>query len=200
MWTFCNKSADDRPASARIPRSPRIAAMFRYLAGGELMLRRTETFFIAVLAAGTLAAACTPTRPTIEAPEAPSVTVLSVRILSISEAKANLALTLGLAKPNDFELAVDAIACEVTLDGRPAASVRSVHMEPLPAHGEGKVELAGRVDIAAIATSLMALGAQVPVTYTLKGTVTLRNGIALPFSRKGEIPVARFERALGVHP
>ena len=73
-------------------------------------------------------------------------------------------------------------------------------MEPLAAHGKAKVELAGRVDIAVVATSLMALGSQLPVAYTLKGTVTLRNGITLPFSRKGDIPVARFDRALGVHP
>jgi LEA14-like dessication related protein len=198
---FLQQMAHDRSAFECFQCSG-IAAMLRYLAlaGGVLMRWRVATLFVAVLAAATLAAACTSTRPTMEAPEAPSVTVQSVRILSISDAKANLALTLVLANPNDFELTVDAIACEVSLDGRSAASVRSVHMEPLPAHGEGKVELAGRVDVAAVATSLMALGAQVPVAYALKGTVTLRNGIALPFSRKGDIPVARFEHAPGVHP
>ena len=176
--------------------------MFRSLAAADdgLARGRPGSLAVAVLAAGILAAACTATRSTIEAPEAPSVTVQSVRILSITDSKANLAFTLGLANPNDFELAVDAIACEVTLDGRPTASVHSIHMEPLPARGEAKVELAGRVDVAVVATSLMALGAQLPVAYTLKGTVTLRNGLALPFSRKGDIPVARFERALGAHP
>ena len=155
---------------------------------------------MAMLVAGTLAAACTVTKSTLEAPAAPSVTVQSVRILSISEGKANLTLTLGLTNPNDFELAVAGVACEVILDGRPSASAHSVQMDPLPAHGEAKVELAGQVDVTAVATSLMTLGAQLPVPYTLKGTATLRNGIALPFSRKGEIPVARFERALGLHP
>lgn len=155
---------------------------------------------IASVAALALAVACTTTKSTIEAPEPPSVIVQSVRIVSISNAQANLSLTLGLSNPNDFDLPVDAIACEVTLDGRPAANVQSVHMDPLRAHGEAKVELAGRVDVVAVATSLMALGSQVPVAYTLKGTATLRNGLTLPFSRKGEIPVARFERAFGVHP
>jgi LEA14-like dessication related protein len=172
------------------------------LAGADDLLtrRRPGILAAAVLTAATLGTACTSTKPTLEAPEPPSVTVQSVRIVSISNSNANLALTLGLANPNDFELAVDAIACEVTLDGRPAASVHSIHMEPLPARGEAKVELAGRVDVTVVATSLMALGAQLPVAYTLKGTVTLRNGIALPFARKGDIPVARFERALGAHP
>lgn len=176
--------------------------MFRSLAHatGVLMARTRGALAITVLAGATLAAGCTSTKPTIEAPAAPSVTVQSVRILGISEAKANLSLTLGLVNPNDFDLPLQTIACEVTLDGRPAASVRSVHMEPLPAHGEAKVELAGQVDVAAVATSLMTLGAQLPVSYTLKGTATLHSGIALPFSLKGEIPVARFERAFGTHP
>ena len=120
--------------------------------------------------------------------------------MSISEGKANLALTLGLTNPNDFELAIGAVACEVTLDGRLSASAHSIQIDPLPAHGEGKMDLSGRVDVTAVATSLMGLGAQAPVPYTLNGTVTLRNGVALPFSRKGEITVARFERALGLHP
>jgi hypothetical protein len=38
------------------------------------------------------------------------------------------------------------------------------------------------------------------VPYVLTGTVALRNGTALPFSRKGEIPVLRFDRALGSRP
>jgi LEA14-like dessication related protein len=191
-----------RFATPSVTATDRFAAMFRSLAGasGVLMARSRGTLAVTVFAAATLAAGCLPTRPTTEAPEAPSVTVQSVRILALSEAKANLSLTLVLANPNDFDLPLEAIACEVTLDGRPAASVRSVHMEPLPAHGEAKVELAGQVDVAAVATSLMTLGAQLPVAYTLKGTATLHNGIALPFSRKGDIPVARFERALGTHP
>jgi len=38
------------------------------------------------------------------------------------------------------------------------------------------------------------------VPYALTGTVTLKNGTALAFSRKGEIPVVRFDRALGSRP
>jgi LEA14-like dessication related protein len=165
-----------------------------------MMQRHVGRWTVAVLAAGALATACALTKSKLEAPEAPSVTVQSVRILNISEGKANLALTLGLTNPNDFELAIGTVACDVSLDGRPSASAHSIQIDPLPAHGEGKMELSGRVDITAVATSLMGLGAQAPVPYTLNGTVTLRNGIALPFSHKGEITVPRFERAKGLHP
>lgn len=159
--------------------------------------RPCSTFGIAALAALLFATACTSIRPKIDPP---AVTLESVRILRIADAKANISLILRLANPNSFALTIDATDFEVMLDGRPAASVRSVRIEPLPAGGESKVELAGRVDVGAVATALMTLGSQLPVEYALKGTATLRDGTTLPFSRKGEIPVARFEGALGARP
>jgi LEA14-like dessication related protein len=155
------------------------------------------TFGIAALFALLFAIACTSARPKIDPP---AVTLESVRVLRIADAKASISLTLRLANTNNFDLAVDAVDLEVTLDGRPAANIRSVRIEPLPAGGETKVELAGRVDVAAVASALMTLGSQVRVEYALKGSATLRDGTTLPFSRKGEIPVARFGGALGARP
>jgi hypothetical protein len=65
---------------------------------------------------------------------------------------------------------------------------------------EAKIELAGRVDVAVVATALMTLGSQLPVEYSLSGSLKLKNGTALSFSRKGEIPVAHSDRALGSRP
>jgi LEA14-like dessication related protein len=174
--------------------------MYRSLAGegAGVMPGGRLRFVLAALAAVLFTVACTSIRqPGIEPP---SVTVERVRILAIADGKATLSVMVRLSNPNPFELAADAIACDVTLDGRAAASVHSIHMEPLPAGGEAKLELGGRVDVAAVATALMSLGSQLPVAYTLKGSVTLRDGTALPFARKGDIPVGRFEHALGLHP
>ena len=144
-----------------------------------------------------LGAACT-SIPTKLDP--PVVTLESARILRVADARADVALVLRLTNPNRFALVVDAIEYEVTLDGRPAATGRSARVDRLPAGGDAKVELAGRVDVTAVATALMTLGSQVPVAYTFKGSVTLRDGSVLAFSRKGEIPVARFDRVLGPRP
>ena len=146
---------------------------------------------------GLLAGACTGIRSGIEAPQ---VTLETVRIVKIAEAKADVSLNLKLANPNDFELAIDTVEFDVTLDGRPTVSGRSVRVDPLPARGEAKVELSGRVDLGAVATALMSVGSQLPVAYSVSGTLRLKNGTALPFSRKGEIPVRRFDRALGSRP
>jgi LEA14-like dessication related protein len=128
------------------------------------------------------------------------VTLESLRIIRIADARADLSLRLRLVNPNDFELTIEAVELEVTLDGRPAASSRSVHVDKLPAGGEARIDLAGRVDVTVVATALMTLGSQLPVEYAVKGTATLPGGAVVPFARKGQIPVARFDRAFGPRP
>jgi LEA14-like dessication related protein len=165
--------------------------------GGVAISRWLRNFALPALLVLFLGAACT-SIPTKLDP--PVVTLETVRILSVADARANVTLVLRFSNPNRFDLVVDAIDYEVTLDGRPAATGRSIHIDPLPAGGDARVELAGRVDVAALATALMTLGSQLPVAYTFKGTATLRDGSVLAFSRKGEIPVARFDRILGSRP
>ena len=151
----------------------------------------------AVAVAVVLATACASLGPKLEPPQ---VTLESLRILRIADARADLSLRLRLVNPNDFDLTIDAVELEVTLDGRPAANSRSVHVDKLPAGGEARIDLAGRVDVTAVATALMTLGSQLPVDYVVKGTATLPGGAVVPFARKGQIPVARFDRSFGPRP
>jgi LEA14-like dessication related protein len=144
-----------------------------------------------------IVSACTAARSKIEPP---SITLDSIRVGRIAEAKADVSLKLTLANHNEFELPIDHVEFDVMLDGRPAVTGRSVHVDPLPPGGEAKVDLTGRVDTSAVATARMTLGSQLPVAYAVSGTLTLRNGVALGFSRRGEIPVMRFEGALGARP
>jgi LEA14-like dessication related protein len=150
-----------------------------------------------VLTVALLVTACIPLGQQFEPPE---VTLDTLRILRIADAKAEFAVSLRVFNPNPYALPVDRIEVDATVDGRPAVASRSVHVDPLPARGEAKVELSGRVDIAAVATALMTIGSQLPVDYAVKGTITLTDGTALPFARKGRIPVVRFDRALGARP
>jgi LEA14-like dessication related protein len=165
--------------------------------GGGAISRRLKSFAVPPLLVFFLGAACTSISTK---PDPPVVTLEAVRILSVADGRAIVALVLRLSNPNRLDLVVDAIDYEATLGGRPAATGRSVRIEPLPAGGDARVELAGRVDVAAVATALMTLGSQLPVAYTFKGTVTLRDGSVLAFSRQGDIPVARFDRVLGSRP
>jgi LEA14-like dessication related protein len=133
-------------------------------------------------------------------PEPPRVTLERVQILRIADAKADLSLRLRVANPNDFSLAVDSIAFEILLDGLLAARGQSTHIDTLPPRGEANVDVAGRVDVAVVATAMMSLGSQRPVDYAMSGSATLAGGTVVPFSRKGQIQVAGFDRAFGVRP
>jgi LEA14-like dessication related protein len=144
-----------------------------------------------------LLATCASMRTGIKPPD---VTVESVRVGKIADAKADISLKLALANPNDVELAIDRIEFDISLDGRPAVTGRTVHVDPLPPGGQAKVDVAGRVDASAVATALMTLGSQLPVPYAVNGAVTFRNGTALSFSRKGELPVLRYDGTLGARP
>jgi LEA14-like dessication related protein len=142
-----------------------------------------------------LVAACATVAPKVEPPQ---VSLESVRLLRIVDAnKAEISLGLRLFNPNATALAVKALDYEITLDGRPAATGRTVRAETLPAGGEARVELNGLVDTSVVATAMMALGSQLPVAYVLKGTVTAQDWPPLPFSRKGEIAISRFDSGPG---
>ena len=161
------------------------------------MSARCRARIVAIAALFLLAACASVTTPQVEPPQ---VTLESVRVTRIVDGKAELSVALKLSNPNASSLAVRALDYEITLDNRPAASGHTVRIETLPAGGEAKVDLAGRVDVGAIATAMMALGSQLPVAYTLKGTVTVQNWAPVSFSRSGKITVSKFDSAFGASP
>ena len=159
--------------------------------------RMSAVRVVVLFAAALLVTACIPFGQQFQSPE---VTLETLRILRIVDAKADLTLGLRVYNPNTFALPVDRVECDVLIDSRPAATSRSAHVDPLPPMGEAKVELSGRVDITAVATAMMSIGSQLPIDYVVKGTITLTDGTVLPFARKGRIPVARFDRSFGPRP
>jgi LEA14-like dessication related protein len=161
------------------------------------MSARCRARIVAMAALFVLGACASVTTPQIEPPQ---VTLESVRVTRIVDGKAELSVGLKLTNPNASSLAVRALDYEITLDNRPAASGHTVRVDTLPAGGEAKVDLAGRVDVGAITTAMMALGSQLPVAYTLKGTVTVQNWAPVSFSRTGKIAVSKFDSAFGLSP
>ena len=155
-----------------------------------------HTLRVALLATMVGAAGCVPAQLPFEQPQ---VTLETVRVVRFAESKADVVLGLRITNPNPYALPVDHVEFDVLLDGRTAASGRSVRVERLAPSADAKVDISGRVDVAAVATGLMSIGSQLPVPYAIKGTITLEDGTALPFSRTGRIPVVRFE-SVGARP
>ena len=163
--------------------------------GVETLAQAAARIFAA--AAILIITACATSAPRIESPQ---VSLESVRVIRIVDGKAELSVGLRLNNPNASPLSITAVDYEITLDNRPAASGHTVRVDTLPAGGEAKVDLAGRVDVGAVAAALMVLGSQLPVGYTLKGSVTVQDGAPIPFSRSGKIEVSKFDSAFGTPP
>jgi LEA14-like dessication related protein len=173
-----------------------IADSDRLHAGAETAAK-ARVHIIAVAAILAITACATPA-PRIEAPQ---VSLESVRIIRIVDGKAELSVGLRLSNPNTSALAIRAVDYEITLDNRPAASGHTVRVDTLPAGGDAKVDLAGRVDVGAVAAAMMVLGSQLPVAYTLKGSVSVQGWAApIAFSRSGKIEVSKFDSAFGTPP
>jgi LEA14-like dessication related protein len=130
----------------------------------------------------------------------PTVTLESLRILRIVDARADLRIGLRVFNPNPFVLAVSRVDVDVLIDGRTAASSRSTQITTLPAQGDAPMELSGRVDVAAVATAMMTLASQVPIDYAVSGLISLSDGTRVPFSRKGRVPPTRVDRNFGPRP
>jgi LEA14-like dessication related protein len=156
-------------------------------------LRPVTTAAAAIVSAIALAA-CVQLNPRFDPPE---VALESLKILRIVDARADLSIGLRVYNPNAYVLSADRLEFEVVIDGRTAASGRSTHVGDLPARGEAAVDIAGRVDVGAVATALMTLGSQLPIDYAIKGSVTLTDGTVLPFARKGRVPITRIDRGFG---
>ena len=152
---------------------------------------------ICAVAAILIIAACAAPAPRVEAPQ---VSLESVRVTRIVDGKAELSVGLRLSNPNASALAINAVDYEIMLDNRLAASGHTVRVDTLPAGGEAKVDLAGRVDVGAVAAAMMVLGSQLPVAYTLKGSVTVQGWAPISFSRSGKIEISKFDSAFGTPP
>ena len=171
----------------------RVLAMSDWLRAGAATGAQAAQRVVAVAAILIITACATPA-PRIEAPQ---VSLESVRVTRIVDGKAELSVGLRLRNPNASPLPIKAVDYEITLDNRPAASGHTARVDTLPAGGEAKVDLAGRVDVGAVAAALMVLGSQLPVAYTLKGSVSVQDWAPIPFSRSGKIEVSKFDSAFG---
>src|ERR1700752_1666052 len=110
-------------------------------AGAETAAQAAPHVF--TVAAILIITACAAPAPRIEAPQ---VSLESVHVTRIVDGKAELSVGLRLSNPNASALAIKAVDYETTLDNRPAASGHTVRVDALPAGGDAKVDLAGRVD------------------------------------------------------
>ena len=128
--------------------------------------------------------------------DAPTVTLNSVELESISFGQQTFLLGFDVHNPNAFPLPVRAVRYRVLFDDERFAGGQARGAFMIPANGDGQFALDVDLDIAnsaSMVTSLLAGGVPDYVRYRIEGSLTVDIPYArpLPFSSSGVINVRR---------
>ena len=123
-------------------------------------------------------------------PEAPTVTLAGLKIVSADFFEQRFALDLRLQNPNDFTLPIRGMSYDLVLNGNSFASGVSADKVDVPALGETVVRVESVTNLFSLYRQLQQLGesSEKGVEYQLKGNISLVNrALKLPFNKQGEI-------------
>jgi len=135
----------------------------------------------------TLSLAACNTIPTSR-PEAPKVTLESVKPLKIGLREQQLLFTLKVSNPNSFDLPLQALNFVAALDGTQVATGSSSEAVTLPALGDAILKLTVNSQINKVLSQLMLLisNKTAALDYDVNGTLQLANWpIRIPFAVDG---------------
>jgi LEA14-like dessication related protein len=123
--------------------------------------------------------------------EAPKVTVDGFSVSGIRGPDAMVTLSLRLENPNSTDLTLQSLRFGLTINDIPLTSGATVQGETIPAGGSAVIELETRTNMNAVlqVIALSAGGRRQSLQYALDGEAIVQNGIRLPFSRRGDIPL-----------
>lgn len=128
----------------------------------------------------------------------PEVTLADIRVEEIKALEAEFLIQLRVMNPNDLNLEVKGLTCELELDGSKFASGMQGDKQTIPAYGSALVPVKVYASVFNMVSSVLQRlqsagqpGAEPePLTYGLTGHVRISsNGISrnLPFSSTGEL-------------
>jgi len=136
------------------------------------------------LAVALALAACAP----LTRLEAPEVVNLAVRNVEIRLPTIRVDTELTLRNPNAVEIAVASLDADLEIAGQRAGTLKLASPVTLPAGGTASVALSAVGDAAVALTGMgRALGSGTPLGYAIAGSLTLDDGRAFPFVRKGQV-------------
>lgn len=146
------------------------------------------------LAAVLVAAACAvlPAKPL-----APAVALAQVRVLRLQPGNVALRVTLDVDNPNAYPLAVATLDASLAVNGSPLADVTLPDPVTLPAAAATRVDLDVATTLDRVVEALRRGGAgSGTLPWEVAGTATLGDGMRLPFSRRGALPLPEWARML----
>lgn len=148
---------------------------------------------VAVLAAALVATACVvPVKPL-----SPKVTLSQVRVVRLQPPSVALRVILDVDNPNAYPLSVAELDAVLAVNGSPLADVRLPNPVTLPASAVTRADLEVTTTLDRVVEALRRGDAGAgTLPYEVTGTATLGDGLRLPFSRRGALPLPEWARML----
>ena len=120
--------------------------------------------------------------------QAPEVVNLAVRNVEIRLPTIRVDTELTLRNPNAVAVSVASLDADLEIGGERAGTLRLASPVTLPAAGTATLELSAVGDAAVALSGLgRALGSGRPLGYAIAGSLTLSDGRAFPFVRRGQV-------------
>ena len=122
---------------------------------------------------------------------APKVSVEGIAVAGIKGPDAMVTLSLRLENPNATELMLQSLRFSLTINDIALSTGATVKAETIAASDSTMIQLETRTNIGAVLQVIaLSAGGRVPsLQYSLDGEAIVQNGIRLPFSRRGDIPL-----------
>jgi LEA14-like dessication related protein len=122
---------------------------------------------------------------------APKVTVETISVGKIRGADAMVTFSLRVENPNATDLMLQSLRFALSVNDLALTSGTTVQGETIAAGGSAVIEIETHTNINAF-LQLITLSAsrRMPsLQYAIEGEAIVQNGIRLPFSRRGDIPL-----------
>ena len=101
-----------------------------------------------------------------------------------------MSFALSVYNPNAYDLSVTAFEASLAVESDRVLTGSLAAPVDLVAGGDTRVEIEARTDYLAILAVIDRVTRQRSVRYEVNGSATVQDGLRLPFTRRGELPIA----------
>ncbi len=161
---------------------------------GDFPLRATGRYLLCALIV-LLTAACT----TMVRKDPPRIQVADIRPGEVKAMEAHFLVTLRVINPNDSDLSIKGLSCDLAINGRRIASGVSSDSRVIPAFGSDTLEVKVYSSMVTMAGAVIGMLQQArhtgrgpeEIDYELSGKLKLGGFFSsMPFSTKGRLSLA----------
>lgn len=126
--------------------------------------------------------------------EAPNLDVVGIEMLESDIFQQRLKLKLRVQNPNDRELPIKGVSCNVEIAGEQFAQGVSAAQFTVPAFGESEFDMIVTANMASALAHMIGRkdgGKRDAIDYRVTGKVSLASGMlrSIPFSESGSLPL-----------